>query len=330
MNVFKSILYFLILIVSGIIILLPFFPATLAGKSVYLTYLAWPLFILCIMLWIKNRKYLGWRYVFAVMTLCHLLWVWNYVPLHTGKLSGKTGTSYSVVSWNVSNFGNGYQNYTVLPLAVEELTKTHPDIICVQERPHTNVMHWDSIQAYFSDYPYIVKNAREDEVLNLAVFSKYPLGELKEYYFEGTFNKMMQVDVRLGEQTIRLFNVHLQTTGLSDRKAGEMKSMLSSFMDYAVSRNQQADTLYKAVQQSPHPVLIVGDFNDLRFSYAYRRFYKLRDFHHVAGSGIGGTFKKYFKIDYMLCSQDLQPLDYQLEGNEWSDHKMQVGTFGIK
>ena len=327
MRVFKPVLNSLILLLSGIIIVLPFFPAVIAGKCVYLTYLSWPLFILCIVLWVKNRRQLGWRYAFAVMTLCHLLWVWNYVPLHIGNLSGKQGTTYTIASWNVSNFGSGFQNYKVLPHAVEELTKNHPDIVCIQERPHTNVLSWDSIQAYFSDYPYIVKNMREDEVLNLAVFSKYPLRDVKEYYFEGSYNKMMQVDVQLGEKTVRFFNVHLQTTGLSDGKAVEMKNMLSSFMDYAILRNQQADTLYQAVQDSPHPVLIAGDFNDLRFSYAYRQFYKLRDFHHVAGSGIGGTFKKFFKIDYMLCSQDLQPLDYQLEENEWSDHKLQVGWF---
>ena len=191
-------------------------------------------------------------------------------------------------------------------------------------------MHWDSIQAYFSDYPYIVKNEREDEVLNLAVFSKYPLIELKEYYFVGSYNKMMQIDVQLDDRRVRLFNVHLQTTGLSDNKEGTIKNMFSSFKNYAVFRNQQADTLCMEVQESPYPVLIVGDFNDLRFSYAYRQFYKLRDFHHVAGTGIGGTFKKYLKIDYMLCSQDLQPIEYQLEENEWSDHKMQVGKFILK
>lgn len=277
-----------------------------------------------------NRHQLGWRYAFAVMTLCHLLWVWNYVPIHTGNLSGKLDKTYTIISWNVSNFGNISQNEKVLPHAVEAMKRNFPDIICIQERPHTNVLIWDSIQARFSDYSYIVKNTREDEVLNLAIFSKYPISNMKEYYFDGTYNKMMQVDVHIENQKIRLFNVHLQTTGLSDKKKGQVKNIISSFADYAILRNQQADTLYKAVQQSLYPVLIVGDFNDLRFSYVYRLFYKMRDFHHVAGEGLGGTFMKFFKIDYMLSSQELQPLTYQLEENEWSDHKLQVGKFAIR
>ena len=330
MRTFKYLIYSLIFVLSGIQISLSFFPAVLAGKCFFLTYLSWPLFILCVILWILNRHQLGWRYAFAVMTLCHMLWVWNYVPLQTGKLLGHSDKEYIVVSWNVSNFGHGFQNYKVLPHAAEALKNNQPDIICIQERPHTNVLSWDSIHAQFSEYPYIVKNTREDEVLNLAVFSKYPLTEVQEYYFEGTYNKVMSVDVHLDSQVVRLFNVHLQTTGLSDVKTKSKERLFSSLMDNTISRNQQADTLFQAVQHSPYPVLLCGDFNDIRSSYAYRQFYKLRDFHHVAGNGWGGTYQTIIKIDYMLCGQELQPLMYRLEKNEWSDHAMQVGQFMMK
>jgi len=55
-------------------------------------------------------------------------------------------------------------------------------------------------------------------------------------------------------------------------------------------RRVQIEKLKAFIQRSPHPVICVGDFNDLPYSYAYQALKK--DLHNTfeeAGSGFGFT-----------------------------------------
>ena len=82
-----------------------------------------------------------------------------------------TSHSLHLVSWNAEGF---QLNKDTLQASATFIRNLHPDVICLQERPHDNLLHRDSISAVFG-YPYRVFNSREDEVLNLAVYSRFPL-----------------------------------------------------------------------------------------------------------------------------------------------------------
>ena len=128
----------------------------------------------------------------------------------------------------------------------------------------------------------------------------------------------MQVDVQLGTHTLRLFNVHLQTTGI-----GEDNNLINN----AKKRNYQAQELAQCLQKSPHPLIVCGDFNDTRSSYAYRTVAKgLLD---AAESSIGlhATFFSLFKIDHILSSY--KATSYKVLDNSISDHKLQVSKFEL-
>ena len=320
---FRNLLLLLLLCGTGILIVLPYLPADLAGYFYPVSLCALPLLVIDALCAWALWKQKHWRRAFLILLLGSLVWFRHYLPNPLSRVGESTDT-LTLVSWNVDLFGGGYQNYSNLAPAAALIKQQDPDIICLQERPHTNVMHWDSIRAAFSDYPYYVKNTREDEVLNLVIFSRYPLENPEDHYFADTYNKFMQVDVQLGTQTLRLFNVHLQTTGISEKSN-------NSIIENTQKRNHQAQELAQCLQQSPHPTIVCGDFNDTRSSYAYRILAEhLTDAAEAAGLWQPlGTFSRVFKIDHTLCTKDLKLQNYKVVSNDISDHKLQISQFSI-
>lgn len=226
-----------------------------------------------------------------------------------------------IVSWNAEGF---QLNKETLQASAAFIRSLHPDVICLQERPHDNLLHRDSISEAFG-YPYRVFNSREDEVLNLAIYSRYPLSNRKEYYFHDSYNKVLQIDLQCDGTIIRLFNIHLQTTGMSFAYQGNNR--LHTYQLNAVERNRQAQQLAEAIASSSYPVTVCGDLNDTPASYAYRALTtQLDDCFLEAGNGWGGTYQpagNLFRIDYTLCSTELKPSAYRLYSNRWSDHQIQ-------
>lgn len=232
-----------------------------------------------------------------------------------------TSHSLRLLSWNAEGF---QLNKDTLQASAAFIRNLHPDVICLQERPHDNLLHHDSISEAFG-YPCRVFNSREDEVLNLAVYSRFPLSNMKEYYFPDSYNKVLQIDLQYEGTTIRLFNMHLQTTGMTPAFQGNNR--LHTYQLNARERNRQAQLLAEAIASSPYPVIVCGDLNDTPISYAYRKLAnKLDDCFLEAGNGWGGTYQpsnNLFRIDYTFCSPELKTSAYRLYSNRWSDHRIQ-------
>ncbi len=247
--------------------------------------------------------------------LCGKSWT---VSFETDK---STSHSLRLVSWNAEGF---QLDKDTLQASATFIRNLHPDIICLQERPHDILLNRDSISAVFG-YPYRIFNSREDEVLNLAVYSRFPLSNMKEYYFPDSYNKVLQIDLQYERRTIRLFNIHLQTTGMTPAFQGN--NLLHTYQLNAKERNLQAQLLAEAIASSPYPVIVCGDLNDTPISYAYRQLTaQLNDCFLEAGNGWGGTYQpanNLFRIDYTFCSPELKTLAYHLYSNCWSDHRIQ-------
>ena len=249
------------------------------------------------------------------LLLCGKTWA---ISFETDK---STSHSLCLVSWNAEGF---QLNKDTLQASAAFIQNLHPDIICLQERPHDILLNCDSISTAFG-YPYRVFNSREDEVLNLAVYSRFPLSNMKEYYFPNSYNKVLQIDLQYEGTTIRLFNMHLQTTGMTPAFQGN--NLLHTYQLNTRERNRQAQLLAEAIASSPYPVIVCGDLNDTPISYAYRKLTnKLKDCFLEAGNGWGGTYqpaRNLFRIDYTFCSPELKTSAYRLFSNCWSDHRVQ-------
>lgn len=220
-----------------------------------------------------------------------------------------------LISWNCNNF---LLSLDTLHTAAKFINVLNPDIICLQERPHTNLVRYDSIKNCFPSLSYKVTNGREDENLNVSIFSKYPVSNVKTWYFTNTYNKMIQADIDWNGVMFRLYNVHLQTTSSG------------STLDNCIRRYRQSKLLLSEIKKSPYPVIVCGDFNDVGISYTII---------NLLGSSMDlswslkGSYQKLgglFKIDYILATREWVKNDYKLFPINYSDHKLQYSSISIK
>lgn len=314
MNKIYKILHIATAVASAIVLLLPTLPSNIAGWFIYLTLCAGVILAvqaILLLVTAKNRAHIWWA---QVILLAASIAIYGKSHIPGGEQQLPDGNRLRIVSWNVENF---HIKSDTLKKAAQLINSLDADIICLQERPHNNLLHSDSIRAAFPRHPHFCTNEREDEVLNVAILSKYPLSNVKTHYFDTGYNKMITAEVETPQGTVTLWNVHLQTTGNNP----------AQFIGNAQRRNDQARGLKEKTERCTTPVIVCGDFNDTPASYAYRTLARgMHDCHSTAGEKFGGSYRpagNLVRIDYILCSKELQPTRYQLLDNTWSDHKIQ-------
>ena len=91
-----------------------------------------------------------------------------------------------------------------------------------------------------------------------------------------------------------------------------------------VKQQQQATLLRAEIEKSPFPVVVVGDFNNNQFSFAYREIKgDLTDSFSKAGKGFGQTYNLMgfpMRIDFILTDPRIKTLSYTSYKNKLSDH----------
>ena len=174
-------------------------------------------------------------------TICWRCWVflslialfgnWGYIscvlqfPLFSpasepiAKLGTYTPGILTVATYNVDAFNHEYMGYSCKGIATQ-MQNLQADILCLQEVGINSSFNIDSVCAAFSNWPYqYVPSAPEGkELLQLAVFSRYPIKEEHLIIYPDSKNCSLACDIEINGRTIRLFNNHLQTTEVSQNK----------------------------------------------------------------------------------------------------------------
>lgn len=257
------------------------------------------------------------------------------------KMSAYTPGVLTIATYNVDAFNHEHTGYSCKEIA-SYMRNIQTDILCFQEFGINDEFGVDSICAALSDWPYyyIPSSPEGKNLLQLAVFSRYPIKEDHLILYSDSKNCSLWCDIEVSGRTIRLFNNHLQTTEVSQNKRKLEKGLRtedSQSVDRAAlglidglhenfrKRGAQADFLKQLIAASPYPTLVCGDFNSLPSSYVYHTVKgdKLQDGFQTSGHGYMYTFK-YFKhllrIDYILHSQELNGMDYFSPDLNYSDH----------
>jgi endonuclease/exonuclease/phosphatase family metal-dependent hydrolase len=179
------------------------------------------------------------------------------------------------------------------------------------------------------------------------IFSKYQIIDSGKIKFP-VAESLIYVDILKGEDTIRIFNTHLQSfkfkqndySDIEKIKEQDVKTIDASMnlfnkMGQAFKRRgPQAELVKKSLKSSPHPSIICGDFNDVPNSYTYftiRNNWK--DAFLQKGFGIGSSFTTLaptLRIDYILTSPQFDIVTFDMIDEGLSDHVMLVSDVQLK
>jgi endonuclease/exonuclease/phosphatase family metal-dependent hydrolase len=252
-----------------------------------------------------------------------------------------------VLSYNVRGF-NIYQ-WSQEPEAKEEIFKflesRQLQLVCFQEyytsTKSGQTHEYNSRQLDFLPYNavYYAADPANRNGFGIATFSKYPILKKSRIPFSSSSNAAMYTDILFRDDTIRVFNIHLQSIQFqkdnyafldtarfkyNNEQINELRAIGSRLKTAFSMRAEQANVIANYIHDSPHPVVVMGDFNDTPQSYAYRKIKKgLDDSFRKAGRGFGNTYAgelPSFRIDYILYGPPLLSADFKRTKTDHSDH----------
>ena len=288
---------------------------------------------------------------FVLILIC-LPQVGAFLQLRIRNDSGGLKTSESqlkILSYNVRLFDlyNWTDNKTTRNKIIDLVKTVDADIICFQEFFHEDTGAFNTLDTLKriqrANKVHIAHTAHVKKVNHwgIATFSAYPIvnrGELK--FRDSTDNISIYTDLKIKEDTIRVYNLHLESirfrsedykaletlTGKKDdTKLGGPQKIIGRMRKAYIRRARQTDIIHKHISESPYPVIVCGDFNDPPSSYSYQQISKkLADTFRDAGSGFGTTYVgliPFLRIDYILHSKEFfNTVSFDVINQKLSDH----------
>jgi endonuclease/exonuclease/phosphatase family metal-dependent hydrolase len=266
----------------------------------------------------------------------------------------KPENALRILDWNVQSFNGLSGSKVAKKLAPNELSssvlKYEPDVICMQE--FNTAENADNIALFKKQYPYhfFSRDYQRDSGRYLSgciIFSKYPMidtGRVKYPVAES----LIYTDIVKGPDTIRIFTTHLQSfkfnpedydnmekiAGQEDKNFSAARRLGRKMRLAFARRGIQANMVREAIDKSPYPVIICGDFNDVPNSYAYFRIKgDKQDAFLRKGFAIGRTFLALaptLRIDYILADKNFEIRQFDLVDENLSDHLMLISDILVK
>lgn len=202
------------------------------------------------------------------------------------------------------------------------IKKESPDILNIQDY-HPN----PDIDFSFFKYKYEKLSGKKLKS-GQVIFSQFPIINSGSLEFPNTANNAIFADVVKGKDTIRVYNIHLQSLKI-DTNVEKLKQENTSYLFNRVGstfRMQQSQTeLFLAhKQQCKYKMIISGDLNNTAYSYVYRSIKgDLNDTFIEAGNGFGRTYDfKFFpvRIDFMFADDAFAVNGFKTYNEHYSDH----------
>lgn len=335
-SLFNKFMFYLNFIFSFALLLACIIPYTSSASLAFIS-LAVPLLvfinILFLLFWLVKKK-------FALLLPLSIL-VYGYFAL--GTFIGFNGApkidngddSLSIMSFNSLGFRGKEDEWksTAGDTIVKFIQKERPDIVCFQEFDYKKIR-----SHYFDEYPYKYVDfefGTDSGRVIQAVYSKYEIIEKEILYFPESSNSAVYVDVKYKMDTIRIYNLHLESLNIRPNNIKKERSdkLFVRLRDSFKKQQEQSLIVRKHMNTSPYRNIVCGDFNNTQFSSAYFAIRgDLKDSFLEKGTGYGQTinFWKFpFRIDYILVDPSLKIISHQNYNINLSDHEPIMASIQI-
>jgi endonuclease/exonuclease/phosphatase family metal-dependent hydrolase len=193
----------------------------------------------------------------------------------------------------------------------------------------------------FESSYHVIQGNPQKRSYGLAIFSRYPIiHEGKVFDKKGT-NGAIFADILVDNDTIRIYNAHLESMSINSDRLENLEGVRENYRQTlgklhrgSLERSQQLSILVEHYLNSPHPVILMGDLNEVPYSYTYFKLSETLEnaFEH-AGRGFGFTYNKvlfFLRIDHIFSSPVLKPLQFKTHREvDYSDHYPVSATFSL-
>lgn len=254
---------------------------------------------------------------------------------------------FKVLSYNVRGFDvYGWSSDPQVKNQIFNfITEQDPDILCFQEyfasakRGQSEKELSRALRFLPETAVYYTRDQSNSSGFGIATYSRYPILKKSRIPFNSSSNAAMYTDILVHTDTIRIINVHLQSIKFGWDDYAFMDTVRFKYSNEQIrgirhigtqlktafsQRAEQANMISNYIEDSPYPLVVMGDFNDTPQSYAYRKIKRtLKDAFRKAGRGFGSTYAgelPSFRIDYIMYSQPLVPFQFERNKNDFSDH----------
>ncbi|MCM1402162.1 MAG: endonuclease/exonuclease/phosphatase family protein, partial [Bacteroides sp.] len=302
-----------------------------------------------------------WFRISAVVTALSLIISWSaiitYCPIHLFRPSVESirqnhNPYIKVMTYNMLNLDDfsrdscivGEGNHTL-----EYVLEENPHLLVFQEgeqilTPDVKNISPDQHKRLLTQYPYRHVNNR-----GMGILSHFPFTVVRVEHENRWLYDVDRYDVNIGSQTLTVFNLHLQSLGLTptdkaiyhhltNGETEDLNVIRSSLIHKLTSafreRAKQAMVVRDAVDSISGSLLVCGDFNDIPGCYAQRVIQgnDLSDAYRQAGLGPAITYhadRFFFRIDHILYRGNLKPLRVFNGTLRSSDHFPIIAYFEI-
>lgn len=281
--------------------------------------------------WLLQRRW-HWMAIPAVTLLCCIRYAGTLYSPGLGSSDSSTRSGLNIATYNVQGFGREVSGFKAQDI-LQEMRNQNVDVLCMQEYydKSGDKLNTDRYKEWFAYHA----KGRDDMI----IFSRHPILRSEKIDFGKTNNSGMWADIDVSGKTLRVMNVHLETTGINrtmhltakKRMQGQfvednaiLKAIFDTYTFGMARRARQAEQVAQIVNETGVPVILCGDFNDVPYSYVYETMLgdKLVDGFRECGKGFMYTMvgKKKIRIDYIFHDKELQGVRYFKENINYSDH----------
>lgn len=281
--------------------------------------------VLFIAFWAFRKEWL------ILLSISILVLGWNRIAtfVQLGPPQKHQAAELMVATYNVFQF-HKISDATSQAQAAQEIIQSlgTPDILCLQEAMGlSRVLHE-------LPYDHHLRLGRSSSYL----LSKFPIITSNDLRFDTPSPPSGWADLLINGDTIRVFLLYLTSSHLTeeteqlmdDRRIQDGQTWkdigkaIGKYRRAAAQRARQADQIATHILESPHPVIVCGDFNDIPQSYTTATIASgLQDSFTDCGSGIGTTYAggiPGLRIDYILADPVFTFVSHKVPRLETSDH----------
>ena len=261
-----------------------------------------------------------------------------------------TKDTFTVLSYNMQSLGGHYAapaSFRAIDQRTldfkEWILQQESEIQCYQEflnyddHVDFNIIQQLHNKGYHTYFSYDSGRVHKSLVVGTLITSKYPIASAGDIIVsENGFNRATYADIVMDSITLRVINVHLESMGIKQyhpahssgfqSRKESAKIILHKLKDGVFERSHQVKILAKFIKESPYPVICVGDFNDMPYSYSYQYLKRrMRNTFEEVGTGFGFTYNgntlRMLRIDNQFFSDNVKPVRFITRNDiEYSDH----------